>query len=286
MKRYIKSGTCVYCGKQVDTNAAFDTIINIAKTHIVGCISACTVDEDLTMEENESKNLENTEKLRLDLDRFSYDYFETLGGWVEPDGTESEETSFIVIGPKYEYTDVAVKFVKRMTKLCGKYDQWAVMIIDWVDPTEVSDEIMHNRYDAYRTFYHNDFRSDEADKSLLEEESDVYKDLESNEYLQIHPLNAYYLDRYCKRIKQYNNVTPNHIGQFFTQLARNNGAERMTLLASTYFNCGYQQRSPRDKYILASSDIDTITNMISEQKLSKHYAELVDSRYSFYVNGD
>lgn len=281
MKRYVKSNEYIYSGQKISTVDTFDKVINLAKTNIIGCVSACRFYKDKTPEEINKLNEQQTKNLDLEISDSYYDYFETFGGWVNPEnGSTTEETSFIVIGPKYEYQDQVDEFRDKMIDWCGRYGQWAVLIIDKIYEDDLDDIQLHDRYLTYRNFYDPKFRmSDYADDDERVEEMSVYNDLQKTEHVDITQVEAYYLDADGDVVKYYNNVSPKHIGQYFTQLARHQGASRFTLLASTYLRHGYIRTTPRSEYIMSSLSSEEIEDKIYSQRESELYKRLLNSTY-------
>ena len=127
----------IYRGIEIKTDTAFNQILDIAKFRMIGCIFAQvdTIPTDKTSEyiSLEEYNHDAADALLIDISKKSYDYFETRGGWVSPDGTKSEVRGFMVVGPDYQYPDRVNAFKGKMVQWCRNYYQWAVLIIGLVN---------------------------------------------------------------------------------------------------------------------------------------------------------
>ncbi len=227
MKKYIKSST------KINTVDAFEKLVTLAHRQVICAVSACIYDFDVfpdsirkdivaqykTIDEY---NKYATDSLDKELALSQYKYFETFGGWVEPNTGETiRESSFVVLGPEYDVNyfgaDNSVESFRQWAiGLCKKYHQWAVLVIDGGS--------------VHGTYY----------------------------------------DGEGKVVKEYNNITSRQIGNFFTQLARHQGADSFTLTADTHLRVPYIVTSLRDKY--------------RNHTLKDIYAQRETDFYKWYVN--
>lgn len=268
MKRYIKTTEqeILSASKVGDINT-FEKVMRIAKKQMICCISANIYDFDAIKDRSirlaaidefhndvNAYNIAMTKSLDEELTQSQYRYFETLGGWVDPKtGISTEESSFIVLGPEYNIKspiisteDILNGFREFAINLCRDYHQWAVLVIDSAENIDdsVSGHSMDIRKDLYKKFYENKKYMADEYKYNLETDEDaeleyetVREDLNNNKYddVSLYSLHGTYYDADGNVVKEYNNVTSNVIGQFFTTLAREQGAEKFTLLASSTF---------------------------------------------------
>ena len=268
MKRYIKTTEqeILSASKVGDINT-FEKVMRAANKQMICCISANIFDFNVIKDEEQREEVINrfngniddynawaTKALNDELTGSRYNYFETFGGWVDPEtGVSTQESSFIVLGPEYdaEYvgasTEALLKyFHESCIKLCKKYHQWAVLIIDSAEDIDdtVSGHSMDIRKDLYKKFYSDKkYMTDEYEYNLeMDEDAEleyekVREDLNSGKYddVSLYSLHGTYYDANGDVVKEYNNVTSNVIGQFFTALAREQGAKKFTLLASSNF---------------------------------------------------
>ncbi len=216
MKRYIKSGSELR-GK------SFADVLNIAKTNPICCISAIT---DVNRNDPEKRSYD-TKRLESDI-AADYDYIPVLGGWVDPKYGESTEESFIVIGYDYDKQNPDI-FKDWMIHLCGKYDQWAVLIIDKVYDDDISDDMKSRRMDQYRLFSDPKYSDRDLNKSEYKSQRDMHERLMVTNDLDLYQIHGVYYDRNGNITDEFYNVSPRQIGDYFTQLAP--GA-RFTLMAS------------------------------------------------------
>lgn len=266
MKKYIKSST------KINTVDTFEKLMKLAHKQVICAVSANIYDFDILPPDIRNKivtrystvdeyNEFATDSLDKELALSQYKYFETFGGWVEPDtGKTVTESSFIVLGPEYDFNyfgaDNSVESFRQWAiGLCKKYHQWAVLVIDGgEDIDSVPDSVMKDRIRYYRRFYDKNYMTDEyrrafeEDNDLQDEYNAVERDLKNENDYKLYSVRGTYYDEDGKVVKEYNNITSRQIGNFFTQLARHQGADSFTLTADTHLRVPYIVTSLRDKY--------------------------------------
>ena len=289
-----------YVAKDLGSALSLEDVVKLAHRQPVGMISAITEDNsnDPKAREEATHNLEVTIADR-------YDFFRVYGGWVNSDGSESTEESFVVLGSLYseDSTDkhneiVLNNFKKDMIKWCGEFKQQAVLIISKAeDISRLSPEILEKRDDAYRVFSDPRFLkvlTREEYRDMKDSLEDAQKILSNPEYTEqfeewqlsgevntfleyvkeagthkLYSLEAKYYDSNGNVTMEFNNVTPKQIGQYFTSLAREIGAKRFTILAHNLrYVAKRLQWNPRQKYILreVTSSKDRYGYILSNRK--------------------
>ena len=272
MKRYVKfNEEPIMSASKVGDIDTFEKVMRVARKRMICCISANIYDfdaiEDDTIRLAAIKQFDNdvsayniamTKSLNDELTESKYHYFETFGGWVDPKtGVSTEESGFIVLGPEYNIEsplisteDILEGFREFAIRLCRDYNQWAVLVIDYAEDIDdsVSGYAMDIRKELYRKFSENkNYMSDEylkdfeQDEDMQSEYKSVNRDLDSEKFtdIDLYSLHGVYYNKHGDMVKEYNNVSSAMIGEFFTALARNQGAEKFTLLASSNFYIPY-----------------------------------------------
>ena len=268
MKRYIKTTEqeILSASKVGDINT-FEKVMRAANKQMICCISANIFTFNAI--KNKEKRKEIIERFNDDISEYNlwatkslhdvltdskYNYFETFGGWIDPEtGISTQESSFIVLGPEYDKKyfgtsteELLEDFRNYFIELCGEYHQWAVLIIDSAEDIDntVSGHSMDIRKDLYKKFYEDkkymtdEYRYNiETDEDAEIEYKTVREDLNNDKFkdVNLYSLHGTYYDDTGHIVKEYHNVTSNVIGQFFTTLARKQGADKFTLLASSNF---------------------------------------------------
>lgn len=99
-------------------------------------VSACRHDWSLDDEvENRELNNIKTKELKEDIQKAGYQYIPVQGGFVEDDGTEVVEQSFLIVnyrnksGNGVNAGDFS-KLKDLAIKLCGKYNQDSVLVVE------------------------------------------------------------------------------------------------------------------------------------------------------------
>lgn len=288
MVRYIKSGTEVKI-------SSLEEVLEWVKTRPIACISACTRANGANPEERYN----DTERLRRMI-QSSYDYVEVLGGWLEPleDGSSEETTeeSFIVIGNRYDSADNYMdRFVRDMVSLCGEFDQWAVLVIDYAeDISKITPEQRKMRSDAYKAFSDPKYLDEEAIGEIggeygKSDEYAVYDDVNSiDEDLTIYEIHGVYYDRNGIAQREFFNVTPRHIASYFTTTARQAGAKKFTLLSSMQLHGKYIADSLAHKYQVGRGSrlsIEAQAELIDQYISSTRYPINLQATYKRLSNG-
>lgn len=209
----------------------FEKVMRAANKQMFCCISANIFDFNVI--KNKKKREEIIERFNGSITDYNtwatnalndtltdsrYNYFETFGCWENSEtGISTQESSFIVLGPKYdaEYVGISTEeilenFRNYFIELCEVYHQWAVLIID---------------------------SAENIDNTVSGHSMDIREDLSNGKYddINLYSVHGTFYDGNGHVVKEYNNVTSNVIGQFFTTLAREQGANKFTLLASSNF---------------------------------------------------
>ena len=251
--------------KDLGSGLTFDDVIKLANQRPIGMISAITEENGNDPEAREQA----TKELEIAISG-KYDYFTVFGGWVNSDGSESTEESFIVLGEEYWDDDKDLSgrhnetnylyFKKNMIEWCKEFKQNAVLVISRAeDVSELNPRLLEMRDDAYRVFSDPRFmkilkpqeyremkdNAEDAVKVLTNPEyEELFKEYnlegEVNAFLEynkqvgthkLYSLEAAYYDKDGKMTSHFNNVTPQQVGQYFTSLAREIGANRFTILS-------------------------------------------------------
>lgn len=99
-------------------------------------VSACRHDwsEDDEVENREINNIK-TKELKEDIQKAGYQYIPVQGGFVEDDGTEVVEQSFLIVNFKNKsgngvHAGDFSKLKELAISLCGKYNQDSVLVVE------------------------------------------------------------------------------------------------------------------------------------------------------------
>ena len=94
-------------------------------------ISACRHDWSEDHDENKEMNNIKTKELKSDISSAGYQYIPVQGGFIEDDGTEVVEQSFIIVNYKNRSNETADfdELKKLAISLCGKYNQDSVLVV-------------------------------------------------------------------------------------------------------------------------------------------------------------
>ena len=99
-------------------------------------VSACRHDwsEDDEVENREINNIK-TKELKDDIQKSGYQYIPVQGGFVEDDGTEVVEKSFLIVNfrnkaGKGEPAGDFSKLKELAIELCGKFNQDSVLVVE------------------------------------------------------------------------------------------------------------------------------------------------------------
>lgn len=248
-------------GKKLRFNS-FDDVLKLGNVIQLAFISAVTEQ----IKDDNVLRTQKTQELEDDIAR-GYNYVSNFGGWVEPQvdekgnpipnvkGIEETEESFVVFGKPHSNSELDKQnFRKHMIKLCDKYDQWAVLIVDGIEKTdELTPKRLKDRSDAYKVFSDPAF-IEENQREYMEqifgkESENVFNFLikNSNAPFSIYRVEANYYDRKGNIVKHYENLSRERISDFFTSLSDDKTSHKYTFIANAkpFYN---EQYSPTNQY--------------------------------------
>lgn len=289
MVKYVKSG------QDLNNKYTPEDVVRLANYQSILCVSATVCDFERFPADEKIRLIESgispseyskdaTQRLKDELAQSNYNYIETVGGWVDPTTkAETIETSFIVLGPNYDedYQHRKDLFKNWAVSLCNRYHQWAVLIIDDAEDVDgISELQMDIRKELYAKFHNDtdymteDFKQQMDYTNAWDEYYAVKQDLESKKLINggIYHLHGVYYDKYGGVVKEFNNMSSKAIGNFFTQLARHQGADRFTMLATINLNLPYMVTNLRDKYAE-----HTLTDIYAQQDCPQYINSVNDA---------
>ena len=277
------------------TFKGMDTILRLGHIMQLAFISAVN-DENRDIPELRK---EQTDKLESYIAR-RWDYLTSFGGWVEypkdPEtgkedktklGKDTIEETFIVLGEPYIADEESKrKFIKDMCDLCGKYNQWAVMILEGVEKIdEVSFKQLKDRYDAYSVFGNPKYIEEE----IREEMKNTYGDELERSFncieqrilpIAIYRVDANYYDSEGTVLKHYENVSTSRIADYFTTIFRDVNAPKFTFIADDIkYYSKFQPNNISEARIIPKR-ADVLRESILANRESFHYKWTHCSKYT------
>ena len=261
--------------KDLGQSISFDDLLKLARKRPFACISAVTPYNI----NNPTERHKATRKLAFSLARF--DYFRVKGCWLDEDGNPQEEESYVVLGSPYRGIKEQKAFEKAMVNLCREYDQDAVLIVTGIENLEdLNFDILNKRYDEYSVFTDPRFLS-----SPTQDDYQYHELIKNQETpIIIYSLYAKYLDKEGNVTQEFNNVTPKHIGKYFTEIGYGSKAHKFTLLAnkitSNDFVLKFTPLSKTETYQIDSvsgKSYDDRVKYLEKNQQSPKYQELKQS---------
>lgn len=179
----------------------------------------------------------------------SYDYVSIYGGWVDSNNEDTVEESFIVIGPKYKNMDepFAISYNKRILA-----------------------DFKYNMVGLCRKFHQ---------AAIL-----IITYAEKDDF---HNINGYWLNKSGNITNVFHNISSKQIGDYFSTIARDAGAQRFTLMSSTMiYSSAYIPRNQAYvnmvRTLSKSMSLKDRKKCIRAQKENTYYKKLNECKYNRY----